>query len=132
MRRLYPLSLALLASYSDPPPACTPEPVDTACQPGYVPTFTNVYKNNLEQGCGGLRSGCHGAGNDVRFDSQQVAYDQLLDATRPLVQPGNPSCSELIVRIEGIGEDYQMPPGDPLSASHRCAIIQWVLDGAQP
>ena len=37
----------------------------------------------------------------------------------------------IIVRTNGIGTTYQMPPGAPLSDEHeRCALIQWVANGA--
>ena len=36
----------------------------------------------------------------------------------------------LIVRTDSPGADYQMPPGDPLSAPERCALIHWVQNGA--
>ena len=39
---------------------------------------------------------------------------------------------ELIkVRIESDDSDFQMPPGSPLGAAERCAIIQWVEAGAE-
>jgi hypothetical protein len=45
------LAVCLLAGCpSEPPPAC--KTVDTACAPGYVPTFTNVYNNTIVPGCG--------------------------------------------------------------------------------
>jgi hypothetical protein len=46
------------------------------------------------------------------------------------VKPGDPSCSKMIVRTDSPGEDYQMPPGDPLTPEERCALIQWVQMGA--
>ena len=36
----------------------------------------------------------------------------------------------MIVRTSSPGADYQMPPGDPISAAERCALIQWVQAGA--
>lgn len=128
------LAAAVLAACSgSPPPECVV--VDTSCAPGYVPTFTNVYKNTLEAGCGAARSACHsarGRAGGLSLADQATAYQELLDATKRRVRPGDPACSPLIVRVEGIGEDYQMPTGDPLSAPARCAILQWVLQGAQP
>jgi hypothetical protein len=138
MRWLYLACSALVVALaagcpSTPPPAC--KVVDTACAPGYVPTFTNVYNNTIKNGCGSTKSNCHSASNKaggMSFASQDAAYNALLDATKRRVVPGDPSCSEMIVRTDSPGEDYQMPPGDPLSAQDRCALIQWVLQGAQP
>jgi len=138
MRSLYLAVAALTGALaagcpSTPPPEC--KVVDTDCAPGYVPTFTNVYNNTLKEGCGSTKSNCHSARNQagqMSFESQDVAYEALLDATKRRVVPGDPSCSEMIVRTDSPGEDYQMPPGDPLSVQDRCALIQWVLQGAQP
>jgi hypothetical protein len=113
---------------SDPPPACIT--VDTMCQPGYVPTFDNVYKNTLQTSCGSTRSSCHsasGRAGGMSFESVDVAYSQLLDGR---VKPGDPGCSKMVVRTSSPGEDYQMPPGDPLDVPARCALIQWVQNGA--
>lgn len=117
---------------ADPPPECTT--IDTSCAPGYVPNFTNVYNNTLAEGCASTRS-CHsatGKAGDLVMSDQQTAYDQLLDAAQDRVRPGDPACSELIVRVHGIDEDYQMPPGNPVPVTHRCALVHWVLQGAQP
>ena len=115
---------------SDPPPECTI--VDTACAPGYVPTFDNVYNNTLRTGCGATMSSCHsssGAAGDLSLADKQTAYDQLLQGR---VKAGDAACSEMIVRTHGIGEDYQMPPGDELAEPARCALVQWVQQGAMP
>jgi hypothetical protein len=130
MRRL--LLVGMLAGCADdPPPTCLTPPVDTTCSPGYVPTFENVYNNTLRMGCGAMRSACHSAGGagELSFADQATAYTELM---RGHVKPGDPSCSELIVRTSSPGEDYQMPPGDPLTAEARCALIQWVQLGAMP
>lgn len=130
MRRL--LLVGFLAGCpSEPPPACIT--VDTSCAPGYVPTFTNVYQNTLQQSCGSTRSSCHSAAGHaggMSFADQQTAYDNLMMNGR--VKAGDPGCSKLIVRTSSPGADYQMPPGDPLEAPARCALIQWVQQGAMP
>ncbi len=118
---------------SEPPPACITPAVDTSCAPGYVPTFTNVYNNTLKNTCGSTMSACHsarGRAGGLSFEDQETAYEQLMLEGR--VKPGDPSCSEMIVRTSSPGEDYQMPPGDPLSPEARCALIQWVQQGAMP
>ena len=136
MRRLFLVCMLAVAAGcpSDPPPECKTE-VDTSCAPGYVPTFENVYNNQLKEGCGSTKSNCHSARNragDLSFESMSVAYDGLLDPTKTRVIPGNPMCSEMIVRTDSPGEDYQMPPGDALTGPQRCALIQWVVQGALP
>ena len=130
---LFASVLALAGCPETPPPEC--KTVDTACQPGYVPTFTNVYNNTIKDSCGSTKSNCHSAkdhAGGLSFESQDVAYEGLLDATKRRVVPGDPGCSEMIVRTDSPGADYQMPPGDALLAPARCALIQWVLQGSLP
>jgi len=67
----------------------------------------------------------------------QTAYANLLspsqrDPSRARAVAGDPACSPLIVRTSSPGADYQMPPGDALSPQERCALVQWVANGAQP
>lgn len=119
--------IAAVAGCSDAPPECTT--VETACAPLYAPTWDNVYTQTVVRSCGGNRSSCHNAGGDGEIDlsSQDTAYDSLVPAT---VAGGDAMCSELVVRVHGVGEDYLMPPGAPLRDSERCAIAQWVEAGA--
>lgn len=135
MRRLFVVCL-LAGCPSEPPPACVAEEhaLDTSCAPGYVPTFTNVYNNTLKTGCGSTQSSCHsatGRAGGLSFATEDIAYEQLIDPAKGRVKPGDPSCSEFIVRTSSPGEDYQMPPGDALSEPAQCALVQWVLQGAQ-
>jgi hypothetical protein len=140
MRRLVfvsVLTLHLGTGCEEPPPECIApaHEIDESCAPGYVPTFTNVYNNTMKDGCGSTKSNCHsknGRAGDLSFETQDIAYEQLLDATQGRVKPGDPACSEMIVRANSPGEDYQMPPGDALKAPARCALVQWVLQGANP
>ena len=130
------LVLALAGCPSEPPPKCIT--VDTSCAAGYVPTFDNVYRNTIAVSCGGLRNSCHSATghqDGLSFESEDAAYTNLMmasgkDPSRLRVVPGDPACSLFIVRTDSPGADYQMPPGDPLSAPERCALIQWVQNGA--
>jgi len=113
----------------DPPPACIT--VDTSCAPGYVPTFQNVYANTIKASCGTTNSSCHsasGRAGGLSFADEQTAYDQLMVGGR--VKAFDAACSEMIVRTSSPGEDYQMPPGDALDPPARCALIQWVHQGA--
>ena len=65
----------------------------------------------------------------MTFEDPQHAFDAL---TAGRVKPGDPGCSEMIVRVTSEGESYQMPPGDALPVAEQCALIQWVNDGAPP
>lgn len=123
---------ALAGCPSEPPPPCITT-IDLACAPGYVPTFTNVYTNTIEHKCGSDKSACHsarGQAGGLSMATQSEAHANLLLEGR--VKPGDPMCSEMIVRTSSPGEDYQMPPGDPLSPEEACALIQWVQQGALP
>ena len=133
MRRVYlVVSLATAGCPgTDSPPACIT--VDASCQPLYVPTFDNVYNNTLKDACGSGRVACHSAAGHqggMTFEDPQHAFDALLAGR---VTPGDPACSEMIVRTGSPGADYQMPKG-PTSASlskpELCALVQWVQNGA--
>ena len=131
MRRLLlVVCVAAAGCPSEPPPAC--KMVDTACTNlGYQPTFPNVYTETIAKSCGTDKSSCHsaaGRAGGLSMATQDEAYDNLLQLGR--VKPGDPSCSEMIVRTDSPGKDYQMPPGDPLTPEERCAIIHWVQMGA--
>jgi len=120
----------LIASCSEtPPPTCTALTLDDGCAPQYQPTFANVYANTIKPDCGASRGACHTDGGDstLSFATEQSAYDNLL---RDYVTAGNPECSEMIVRITDVGEDYTMPKGDSLGESERCALQKWVRAGA--
>lgn len=121
---------------SEPPPECiAPEhAIDESCAAGYVPSFTNVYNNTIKTGCAATSS-CHSASGHaggLSMATQDIAYEQLLAPGQDRVIPRDPACSEMIVRTHSPGEDYQMPPGDALTAPAQCALVQWVLMGAEP
>ena len=131
---LRPVLFALVGALAgcpgeEQPPACIT--VDTACAPLYTPTFTNVYNNTLKPSCGATNSSCHsasGAQGGLSFADEQTAYDGLVNRR---VKPGDPGCSELVVRTSSPGTDYEMPPGSALPAAAQCALVQWVQNGAQ-
>lgn len=129
MRRMSLAAAILFGGCSEPPPACTTETIDVTCAPLYMPTFDNVYENTLKTGCGSNRGSCHSASGDgdISLADPATAYNSLLDGR---VTPGDPTCSELIVRTHDLGTDYQMPPGAPLGESTRCALVRWVAAGA--
>jgi len=139
-RRYLVLLLALAGCPEEQPPTCSSSAIDTSCAAGYVPTFNNVYKNTLHTAtCGDDNSSCHnntGKSGGLTFEADaDTVYAALMakssiDPSRNRVVPGDASCSLLTVRTEGVGKDYQMPKGDALPAPTRCAIVQWVANGA--
>lgn len=131
MRQLFVVVLLLAGCPEEPPPAC--KMVNTSCNELYDATsFKDVFANTVSQKCG-VGSSCHstvGRAGELVLDNEATAHEQLLLQGR--VKPNDASCSEMIVRTDSPGKDYQMPPGDPLSEPERCALIKWVEAGAQP
>ena len=121
------LSAALAGCPDSGPPECVT--VDTACTPLYEPTFANVYSGTLQMGCGSQLSACHGPAGlgKMSLVDPSTAHASLLDGR---VAPGDPGCSEIIVRTGAPGKDYQMPPGVNLGAADRCSLILWIQNGA--
>ena len=133
-RLLSPLvGLLLLAcgGQEDPPaePSCLSE-LELECAVTYEPTFEAIFANRMQETCGAGGRTCHsstGAQSGLVMDDIDLAYDGLLglNGGTARVVPGDPECSEMIRRIESNDEDYQMPPGEKLSAGERCAIRKW-------
>lgn len=123
-------------------PGCSPaeEPscVDvnaTTCLPLYAPTFQNVFERTLKPTCASDDGTCHttkARQGGLAFEDPDVAYDALTGASggRARIKPGNARCSKVVVRIEDHGEPWSMPPGKPLGAAERCALEQWIQQGA--
>src|SRR5687767_3068003 len=83
----------------------------TTCAPLYAPTFENVFSRTLVPTCGVEGSSCHapeGARADLVFADADDSHAALLDGR---VEPGDPSCSLLVRRIESDDRDFKMPPG---------------------
>lgn len=120
-------ALAGCPSEKEGPPACVA--VETTCTPLYEPTFDNVYNSTLRTGCGSQLGACHSANGagELSLANPAAAHGALLDGH---VTPGDPGCSEVIVRTSAPGKDYEMPPGITLSAAERCSLILWVAAGA--
>jgi len=122
------LLLVVASCADDPAPAC--KLVNADCDVIYQPTFTNIYTRTIVPTCGVDNGSCHsaeGRRGGLSLATESIAYQALLDGR---VEPGDPACSEFVVRIDSPGEDYQMPVGTALTAPERCAIIQWVENGA--
>ena len=122
------LVVGLAGCPAEEPPACTTVELD--CNPQYVPTFDNVYANTLKMDCGSERGACHARGGKggLSLADPETAHAQLLVAGR--VKPGDPACSEIVVRTHETGTDYEMPPGAPLAPAEQCALVQWIAAGA--
>ncbi|MGE0870160.1 MAG: hypothetical protein AB7P03_16465 [Kofleriaceae bacterium] len=129
MARAVVVALVLAAhGCKEPPPEC--KMLEAECSPLYIPTFDNVYNMTISKSCGIDRSSCHSPTGEsgTSFATIEAAYGGLIEGG--LVKPFDPMCSELVVRTSSPGKDYQMPPGDALSPSTRCALIKWVEAGA--
>jgi hypothetical protein len=133
MHRLWFVALTLASSGcpKTPPPEC--KTIETACAPGYEPTFENVWTHTIEQSCGSTKSSCHSSSGESGMSLATIddAYASLVEGGR--VKPFDPSCSELIVRTSSPGTDYAMPPSGgsaAISDPTRCALILWVNMGA--
>jgi len=108
---------------------CTTATIDLSCQTQYVPNFDNLYVNTIHPRCGADNGACHSRSGEsgVSFADPDAAYASLLDGR---VTPGDPTCSELIVRTIESGTDYEMPPDSTLPDRDRCALVKWVAAGA--
>lgn len=107
--------------------------VDTSCTPLYEPTFDNVYTNTLAVSCAVGNGTCHTddgqtVAGGLGFATADEAYAALTGSAERVLG-GDASCSLLVSRIEASGSDG-MPPGSPLPEAERCAIMQWVANGA--
>jgi hypothetical protein len=105
--------------------------LDASCAPLYEPTFENVFDNTLKPTCGLPGRSCHateGRKGGLFFAEADEAHELLVEGGR--VEAGNPACSLIMRRLESEDPSYQMPPGRQLSAAERCAIQQWIENGA--
>ncbi len=120
---------------SDPAPARTCVPVDTACAPLYEPKYSEVFERTLKPSCGREGASCHASQpspqKGIALDDADAAYDLLLKDARGLVVAGDPSCSLIINRITSSDGFVRMPPGRALQPAETCAIVQWIAAGAK-
>lgn len=103
--------------------------IDTTCTPLYEPTFDNIYTNTLSVSCSVGNGTCHtsdASAGGLSFASADTAFAMLTDGR---VDGGDASCSLLTQRIAATDSDV-MPPGKPLPEAERCAITQWINNGA--
>jgi hypothetical protein len=110
--------------------------LDLECDPTWPATFDSIYERKLEDSCASSDANCHGrAGNKggLTLEGPDEAYDALLGIGQdhPRVLPGDPECSILMQRLESTDPTIAMPPGRPLTEGERCAVRQWIANGAE-
>jgi hypothetical protein len=110
--------------------ACNGDCLDlpAECEPQYSPTFDAVYENTLSTSCS--LSSCHAGSSGQGGLSMGSTAEEAYEALQGYVVPGDPACSVLVQHLEpeGLGD---MPPGQVLAEEERCAIRQWIEQGAQ-
>ena len=126
--------LACGCSDSEPAQACV-QTLDLACAPLYSPTFDQVYARTLQPTCALAGASCHsseGAMGGLVFADPDSAYEALLgqSGAAARVVAGDAACSELVERLYAPGAQV-MPPGSPLADAERCAVVQWIQNGAK-
>jgi hypothetical protein len=118
---------------------CTTK-VSLDCKPTFdPPTYDKIFENVLRPTCGSSASGtqCHGKQGmqaGLVLADHDEAYQSLLGDLdgRARVVPGKPECSILIARLESTEKRFRMPlNSDPLDDGLRCAIEQWIANGAE-
>jgi hypothetical protein len=109
--------------------------VSADCDPQYEPTFDNVFTNTLAPSCA-KAGACHASGSaagGLTFETAAGSHALLVGDIDGVARalPNDPACSVLVQRLETGEADLQMPPDGQLPAAERCAIIQWVQNGAK-
>jgi hypothetical protein len=105
--------------------------VDLTCAPLYEPTFENVFEQTLVDSCG-IVGPCHNASAaraGLVFEDIDESYQLLMENERVL--PFDADCSLLVKRIESTKSSFVMPPGGGMADAEKCAIEQWIANGAE-
>jgi hypothetical protein len=120
------------------PPHCDTAP-QPSCEASIPSTYDAIFDQIFRPSCGGPSTGasCHGPegkkGGLLLADREQ-AYRYLLgDADgRARVTAGSAACSGLMQRLDSDDPAFRMPLGPPkLSEGLRCAVRQWIAQGAE-
>lgn len=116
-------------------PRCIELPAEP-CNPDYTPTFDRIFDETLKRSCSQTNS-CHnaeGRQGGLSFTDIAESHALLLGQVdgKARVVPNDAACSELIVRTHEVGKPWQMPPGTELRPGERCALRQWIQNGAPP
>jgi hypothetical protein len=118
------------------PMQCLPDELPLDCGPAFQPTYEAFFNTHLRATCSAGGTSCHsadGAQAGLELDDRELAYDYLLGNVdgRARVVPGDPQCSPLSMRLESDDPEFVMPQGSQLPEGHRCAVRQWIANGAQ-
>ena len=125
------LRLGGMSGCSDMLPTCIT--LTPACRPLYSPTFENVYNNTIAKKCGGDSASCHsleGMRGGLVLTDRTTAFTALTSGDTGRAVASDAACSGVIVRISSAGHAWSMPPEAPLGEAERCALEQWVQNGA--
>jgi Planctomycete cytochrome C len=119
---------------TEPAPQCSTN-LDLTCAPLYTPTFDQVFTRTLQPTCAQAGGSCHsaeGAMGGLVFADPDAAYAALLgkSGAKPRVVAGDAACSLIVERLYADGAQV-MPPGAPLADAERCAVVQWIQNGAK-
>jgi hypothetical protein len=129
------LAIVALASCGDDEEQACVEDLTTDCNPLYSPTYDQVFTRTLVPTCAQPGTACHaseGAKGGLVFEDADESYALLLgEVGEARVLAGDAACSPLVIRIESSESSVVMPPGAPLDAAERCAIVQWIANGAE-
>ncbi|MEX1362908.1 MAG: c-type cytochrome domain-containing protein [Nannocystaceae bacterium] len=144
-----PRSMALLAAAlllgacetdqpqdDDGAPMCV-ERDASACDPLYEPTWERVFTQTIQPSCGTAGIACHAqsdaSGSRGGFVVTDMAATHAAIVDSGFVVPGDEACSDLMYRLDTEDTSVLMPPGSqPLGEAERCAVAQWIAQGAQP
>ena len=110
------------------------EDLSVDCTPLHEPTFDKLFDVTIKNSCSVGGNSCHtasGAKGGLIMETADGAYDALVNSANPRVLAGDPGCSLLMKRLEAPEPSKIMPPGNQLSPEARCAIIQWISQGAK-
>lgn len=128
-------SIALLALSGCPgeeaAPRCTTPP-PASCAPLYEPTYEQIFTRTLAPSCALSGASCHaaeGRQGGLAFANVDESYDLLVSSGK--VRAGDPSCSEMMVRLLAADPIERMPPGRALDPGAQCAIRTWIANGAR-
>ncbi len=118
------------------PPACV-ELATASCTPLYEPTYANVFAQTIQPRCGTAGAACHATADAMGADGGFIVGDAAATHAALLqggfVEPSDPACSEVVVRLEIDDDVLRMPPGSSaLPEGERCAVAEWIRQGAMP
>src|SRR5690606_31175533 len=100
-------------------PVCLDAGVDLACAPAYEPTYDALYTNTFQRSCAAPGVSCHAASGKqgaIDFSDADVSHANLLARA---VRPGDPACSDLVVRVLSTSGKTRMPPGRSLTPGEQ-------------